>query len=555
MLSKFKVSSCGTHHINDDIPLYDKRFDEVLKFHPPGLAPVKDQSGAYHIDSSGTPAYQSRFNRTFGFYEGLAAIENEEGAFHINPEGTPAYAERYAWCGNFQEGLCPVRDLMGSYFHITVTGIPLYGEKYHYAGDFKDGVAVVCNDQGLSTHINNKGHMIHSQWFEQLDIFHKGFARAKDKEGWFHVDMKGEAIYQRRFEDLEPFYNGVAHARDQTGSLLLINEKGETLQNISCRSVDNMGALSSDMVGFWRSFTIYTALQLKVLDFLPNATKEIAKGSSLPVSSVQRILKALWELDIVNMKTGDYWELTSKGKLMTPSDKAPMAFAGQMWIENNLEIWKTLPEILRDPDQEVPDYFLDIQKTPNQQLKYYKALEGYALNDYKDLPSKIDWSQHKNILDVGGGLGSLLFHILSSHSHLEGTLLDLPSVTRLVKTPQELQKRCHLLGSNFFEDWGQTFDALIMCRILHDWKDSKALKILEQASLSLTPKGRLYIIEMITDENTPMGGLLDLNMLATTGGKERSLHEWEHLLEKTSLSLKKVTPLSDISSLLEVGFQ
>ena len=50
----------GTHHVNvhDGRALYGRRFHEVLKFHAPGLAPVLDDSGAYHITPDGLPAYE-----------------------------------------------------------------------------------------------------------------------------------------------------------------------------------------------------------------------------------------------------------------------------------------------------------------------------------------------------------------------------------------------------------------------------------------------------------------------------------------------------------------
>lgn len=81
-------------------PAYTTRFDEALNFHEPGLAPVSRAGRGWHIRVDGTPAYGSRFKRTFGYYEGLAAVVAEEGWHHISPSGAPAYAARYSWCGN-----------------------------------------------------------------------------------------------------------------------------------------------------------------------------------------------------------------------------------------------------------------------------------------------------------------------------------------------------------------------------------------------------------------------------------------------------------------------
>ncbi|MEZ4312964.1 MAG: hypothetical protein R3F14_33500 [Polyangiaceae bacterium] len=98
-----RVAPGGSHHIAPGgEPAYGERFDEVLKFHAPGLAPVARGGRAWHIHPDGAAAYSRRFARTFGFYEGLAAVSGDDGWHHISPIGADAYGRRHAWCGNFQ---------------------------------------------------------------------------------------------------------------------------------------------------------------------------------------------------------------------------------------------------------------------------------------------------------------------------------------------------------------------------------------------------------------------------------------------------------------------
>src|SRR5690242_13291069 len=102
--NELMVAPDGTHHQAHGLPAYKQRFEAVLKFHAPGLAPVRDASGAYHIDPTGQAAYAARYQRTWGFYEERAAVQTSQGWMHIQVPGAPLYAARYAWCGNFQEG-------------------------------------------------------------------------------------------------------------------------------------------------------------------------------------------------------------------------------------------------------------------------------------------------------------------------------------------------------------------------------------------------------------------------------------------------------------------
>ncbi len=202
-------------------------FLDALKFHAPGLAPVQDQSGWYHIDVDGKPIYEKRYVRAFGYYEGLATVISNEGSFHIDTNGNPIYKSKYNWCGNFQEGRCAIRDKDNSYFHIDKQGKQPYQETYSYVGDYKYGFACVMNNQQLFTHIDKQGKKLHNKWFLDLGVYHKGFATARNEEGWFHINFKGERIYQHTFAQIEPFYNNLAFCETQDGQKCVISEFGE----------------------------------------------------------------------------------------------------------------------------------------------------------------------------------------------------------------------------------------------------------------------------------------------------------------------------------------
>jgi hypothetical protein len=198
------------------------RFLEALKFHPPGVAPVKDESGWYHIDALGNPLYSQRYARCFGFYEGSAAVQTSEGWTHVNLSGEEL-PNVFEWVGNFQGGHCVVRNDAGEYYHIDNSGKPVYSERYRYAGDYRDGMACVASDKGW-THIDGEGKPTHGRHFNGLNVYHKGYALAMDDSGWFHVYQNGAAIYAHRFSSLEPFYNGCALALKYNGEWVVVDQ-------------------------------------------------------------------------------------------------------------------------------------------------------------------------------------------------------------------------------------------------------------------------------------------------------------------------------------------
>lgn len=223
------VSNDGTHFLYEGNLIFGKRFIEVLKFHSPGLAPVLDKSGAYHINELGEALYSNRYKRTFGFYCNRSSVIEKTDWFHIDEKGNRAYSDSYSWTGNYQENLCTVRNNANQYFHIDLDGNRIYSENYIYTGDFKDGIACVKLQNGKFRHIDSKGNPINDLLFDDLGIFHKNFATAKDERGWFHIDKKGIELYSERYLMIEPFYNGFALVTQFDFSKKIIDESGQTI--------------------------------------------------------------------------------------------------------------------------------------------------------------------------------------------------------------------------------------------------------------------------------------------------------------------------------------
>jgi hypothetical protein len=69
----------------------------------------------------------------------------------------------------------------------------------------------------------------------------------------------------------------------------------------------------------------------------------------------------------------------------------------------------------------------------------------------------------------------------------------------------------------------------------------------------MSPDSRLLIIEMVLPEGNTFhpGKMLDMTMLATTLGQERTEHEYRMLLEKAGFKLSRVIPTNSSVSIIE----
>lgn len=544
------VSEYGTHHVLGRDPLYLARFDEVLSFHPPGLASVRDLSGAYHIRPDGSPAYGPRFHRTFGFYEGRAAVEDDSGAHHVDEHGVDVGPRRFAWTGNFQGGRCAVRDASGRYFHVGPDDEPTYDERWRYAGDYREGAAVVQDDAGLHHHIDREGRRVGVGDFIDLDVFHKGFARARDAVGWFHLSRAGRPAYQRRFATVEPFYNGQARCEAFDGSIIVIDEAGRDLVRLRGPQRSPFAALSGDMVGFWRTGTLAAAVELGVPEALPGTVPELSARLGLPEPSARRLLRALGELGVVE-RVGDKWALTAKGIFLQGGHELSLGNAAREYSGIMLDRWKHLSEALRQGAfWSPPDFFAEAATDPNLRVLHHRTLAAYARHDYGPVAEAIDVDRHATIIDAGGGHGVLVRKLLERSPRLNAILLDRAEVLEHADVRSETSARLRKVAADFFAPWPVEGDAVVLTRILHDWSDETALLVLRHARRALRPGGRLYIAEMVLEDEAYSGGLCDLHLLAVTGGQERTRREYEKLVTEAGFVLREVRRLPSIVSLL-----
>jgi hypothetical protein len=183
------------------------------------------------------------------------------------------------------------------------------------------------------------------------------------------------------------------------------------------------------------------------------------------------------------------------------------------------------------------------------------AMTAVSAVDLSAVLAVYDFSRFARIVDVGGGHGALLNGILSAYPELQGVLYDLPGViadaTELRTGP--VVGRCEVLGGNFFEAVPVGADAYILKRVIHDWNDESALKILRNCRRAISRDGTLLLIEwVLKPPNEPdLGKFTDLNMLVLLGGRERTEADFRALLREADFSLARVIPTAGPHSIIE----
>ena len=85
----------------------------------------------------------------------------------------------------------------------------------------------------------------------------------------------------------------------------------------------------------------------------------------------------------------------------------------------------------------------------------------------------------------------------------------------------------------------------MLSRVIHDWDDTDAERILATCRQAMKPGSRLLLVDAMLPERAhdcPAAIRMDLHMLMLFGARERTEEELRRLLERTGFHVQRVVP-------------
>ncbi|BBN10771.1 protein MpOMT17 [Marchantia polymorpha subsp. ruderalis] len=159
----------------------------------------------------------------------------------------------------------------------------------------------------------------------------------------------------------------------------------------------------------------------------------------------------------------------------------------------------------------------------------------------------------KTLVDVGGGEGESINHLVAAYPHIHGINFDLPDV---IKNAPPIPGVDHV-GGNFFQSI-PSGDTIFLKMVLHNNGDEECLMILKSCYEALPERrGKVVIGEHVldddsTDDDVQFLNTLDLIMLSVfLKGRERSFEAYKVLLTSCGFLDCKLVKLSRGVTLIE----
>jgi hypothetical protein len=302
---------------------------------------------------------------------------------------------------------------------------------------------------------------------------------------------------------------------------------------------------------------IHAAAQFKIPDLLapgPKSSTELAAECGADAPTLERLLRALTSIEMFQRMPDGRYRNTPLTDILRADHPQSLRAEG-MFLPAPF-IWRPLGELaesIRTGEAAFDrvfgqDFFAYLAEHPQDAAAFNRVMTQDILWTTPALLKAYDFSRFKQLVDVGGGYGLLLSHILSATPKLKGVLFDQPQVVAGARDflKGDVAARIEIVSGSFFDSVPEGSDAYLLRRIIHDWKDVEALKILSNVRAAIKPDGTLLLIEALVDSATRPAGLMDLMMLVL-GGVERTEAEFKKLVASAGFSLQRVTPAGTYS--------
>lgn len=308
--------------------------------------------------------------------------------------------------------------------------------------------------------------------------------------------------------------------------------------------------------------------------------KELAVAVECHPDALNRLMRALASAGLFRQTEAGCYELTSVGQRLRP-DTADTVYSTvinpdsqRAWLSATRTLRTGEPAFGADgpvgqgigsgerrdgpvSDGHVLDahseFFSHMDLNPRTNRAFLRRMRERAARLYPTLVSAVDWTASRVVMDIGGGDGYLLDHVLREVPHLHGVLFDRPATIDVVcadgtaEFANDLSARRTLCAGDFFTAIQGGADTHLMCSVLHDWSDEQAAVILMNSRRALVAGGRLLIVEMVVPEGDDWhpSKWSDLGMMVLTGGRERTGAEFARLLELSGYALRSIQPVPE----------
>ncbi|REE97720.1 methyltransferase [Thermomonospora umbrina] len=332
---------------------------------------------------------------------------------------------------------------------------------------------------------------------------------------------------------------------------------------------DPRAAVEELQRGWWRYTAMHAWVELDCSDHLadgPLTAEQLAERCSAHAPTLARLLRVMASLGFVTVdpEAGTY-ALTEVGEVLRAD--APNSMKPSMVVAGDRLSWDAmlrLPEVVRTGRTHIAEEHGSLYRyfagKPDLEAAFAAFMTSRSRSFATALLETYDFGGRRTLVDVGGGVGTILAAVLVDHPEMRGVLLDLPTVAATAQRYLDecgVADRCEVVAGDFLTDVPGKADLYLLSSIVHNWPDETAVEILRAVRNAMGEDSRLLLLDILqpdVPERPHLAFDLDIRMLSLFGqGHERPRTEYFALLREAGFRVVNDTELSMGATLVEAA--
>lgn len=281
---------------------------------------------------------------------------------------------------------------------------------------------------------------------------------------------------------------------------------------------------------------------------IPFTAENLCKVTSLNPDGVDALVPILMALGIVARGSSGYTLTKLGGEYFLP-DRPYYAGAGLYWTCD-----EPIPNAYLKGMQ--PDSKLPFQLPSPSQLLAIQLSRNLAPGVCAIRSGRFEGVQH--LVDIGGGAGAIAIPFALDNPTSRVTLVDLPAKIediRAIVRSYHVETQFKFFAADVFVDpwrFGDC-DGIVFGNFFHVFDDERCRLLLEKSASCLPPSGRIWLHEVLFDEDKagPMIAALWNANMRVIGGRQRTASEFIALLDEAGFADVQITPTAGRFSLIE----
>jgi len=315
--------------------------------------------------------------------------------------------------------------------------------------------------------------------------------------------------------------------------------------------------------GFQLTQAIYVTAKLGLAEHLHNNAKsceELATDMGANANVLQHFMQLLLTLGIVTKDKDSNYQLTQLGSMLC-SDAPNSVLGSVLSMAETYQAWGNLLYSVQTGKAAFDhtfhkNFYEYLGQNAEANANFNRWMEETTRDWLLPALETYNFSKFTHFVDVGGSTGVLTTAILTKYPNLHATIFD---QTHVVNDAEKILKsagvsdRCQIIGGDFFESIPSEGDLYIISRVLLNWDDDHALKILKNCHTAMGRSAKLLIMDFVlpNQDMTASDLLSSLHLLVLGGRLLRTEDEYYALLSKAGFQSPRLIQTGDIISFIE----